>query len=169
MMARAFRSTCARKCSSRSSGSTTPAIRTKAGRDWASPSPVTSPARMAATSRSATVRWAACARRCEFRCERLLLAARQQGLELVHVLDVELEAAARHDDVARLLIRFAGPQPFRLDLGHGVARRSLAAEVAMLSSRDRIGGVEVTGDFRMRGNRGACDAAERIGHITGCR
>src|SRR5579863_4307204 len=156
--ARAFRSICAKKCSSRSCGSTTPVTRTRAGRDWASPSPATSPARMAATLRSATARWAACARRCEFRCKRLLLAAGQQGLELVHVLDVQLEAAAGHDDVARLLIRLTGSQPFRLDLGHGVARRSLAAKVAMRGGRDGIGRVEVAVDFRMRGNRNASDA-----------
>src|ERR1700733_13256089 len=145
----AFRRICAKKCSSHSCGSTTPLTRTRAGRDWVSPSPEISPARMAATLRSATARWAACARRCEFRCERLLLATRQQGLELVHVLDVELEAAARHDDVARLLIRFAGPQPFRLDLGHRVARCALVAEVAVRGGRHGVGGVEVAVDFRM--------------------
>ena len=71
--------------------------------------------------------------RCEFRSERLLLVAGQQGLELVHVLDVQLEAAAGHHDVARLLIRFAGPQPFCLDLGHSIRTpllpRSLCEEV----------------------------------------
>src|ERR1700727_1895670 len=169
MMVQALRSTCARKCSSRSCGSMTPATRTRAARDWDLRSLVTSPARMAATLRSATVRWVACARQCEFRYERLLLATREHGPELVHVLDVELEATAGHHDVTRLLIRFAGPQPFRLDLGHGIARCSLVAEVAMRGGRDRVGGVEVAVDFRMRGDRNAGDAAERIAHIAGCR
>src|SRR5580700_8647075 len=146
-----------------------PATRTRAAPDWDLRSPATSPARMAGTLRSATVRWVACARRCEFRYERLLLAAGQQGLEFVHVLDVELEAAARHHDVAGLLIRFAGPQPFPLDLGHGVARRALVAEVAVRSGRDGIGGVEVAVDFRMRGDRNACHAAKGIAHKAGRR
>src|SRR5580692_10841943 len=116
-----------------------PATRMRAERDWDLRSPATSPARMAGISRLATARWAACARRCGFRCERLLLAAGQQRLQLVDVLDVQLEAAARHHDIAGLLIRFAGSQPFRLDLGHSVARHSLAAKIAMRDGRDRIG------------------------------
>src|ERR1700674_4584896 len=105
MTGRAFRSACARRCSSRSLGSMTPATRMKAAPDWALQSPATSPARMAGTLRLATAQWAVCGRPCEFRYERLLLAAGQQRLELVHVLDVELEATARHHDVTRLLIR----------------------------------------------------------------
>src|ERR1700760_367099 len=167
--ARAFRSRCARKCSSRSSGSTTPATRMKAAPGSALRSRATSPAPMAATSRLATARWAACARQCEFRSKELLLGAGQQVLQLGGVLDVQLEAAAGHDDVAGLLVRLAGPQPFRLDLGHGIARRAFVAEVAVRSGRDRIGRIEIAGDVRMRSDRDAGNAADRIGHIAGRR
>src|SRR5215471_3032642 len=105
-----------------------PATRTKAARAWGLRSPATSRVRTAATSPSATARWAACARPCRSLCEapcaRLLVvaAAGQQLLQLFSVLDVNLEAAGHHD-VARLLVRLAAAQPFRLDPGGGVADR----------------------------------------------
>ena len=70
---------CARRCSSRSCGSTTRATRTRAAPAWGLRSPATSRARTAATSRSATARSAACARRCGCRLQRLRLS-RRRGL-----------------------------------------------------------------------------------------
>jgi two-component system osmolarity sensor histidine kinase EnvZ len=55
-MARAFRLNYAKRCSSRSCGSTTPAIRTRAARVWVWPLRATSRVRMAAISCSATAR-----------------------------------------------------------------------------------------------------------------
>src|SRR5215212_5880745 len=66
----AFRPTCVRKCSSRSCGWMMPATRTRAAPDWDLRSPATSRARMAATSRSATARWAAFAPACGYRSNR---------------------------------------------------------------------------------------------------
>ncbi len=59
----------ARRCSSPSCASTTPA-RMPAARGWASPSPSTSRARMAATWRCTIRRWGACGRRCGCRRNR---------------------------------------------------------------------------------------------------
>src|SRR5215208_1180161 len=64
----AFQPTCARKCSSRSCGWMMPAIRTRAAPDWDLRSPAISRAPMAATSRLATVRWAAFAPACGYPC-----------------------------------------------------------------------------------------------------
>src|SRR5438445_11585961 len=112
----AFRLGCARRCSSRSCGSTTRATRMKAERDLGSRLPAISPARMVARSRSATARWAACVPQCGslssiYRTVTVAAAApslllRDQTLQLFGVLDVELEAA-RHHDIAGLLIGFA--------------------------------------------------------------
>src|SRR5277367_5188040 len=152
---RAFRPTCARKCSSRSFGSTTPATRTRVVPGLALRSPATSPARMAGTSRLATVRWAACAARCGFRCDiqgawcrpvplacakRRLL--RQQALEFFRVLDVELEAAGHHN-IAGLLVGLAGPQPFRLDRGDDILRQAGDRAIAMCGGLDGIGRIEI--------------------------
>src|SRR5689334_764945 len=147
---RAFRLTSARKCSSRSCGWTTRATRTRAAPDWDLPSPAISRARMAAISRSQTARSGACARLYGFRSKRrqpaatrrALLAteiAGNQRLQLFRVLDVHLEAAGHHD-VAGLLIRFAGPEPLRLDLGRGIERLAGGPLVAMRGGRDRVGG-----------------------------
>ncbi|GMA79159.1 hypothetical protein GCM10025880_55760 [Methylorubrum aminovorans] len=65
----ASRSRAARRCSSRSCGSTTRA-RMPAARGSGSPSPATSPAPMAATSRCMTARSAACGPRCASRLDR---------------------------------------------------------------------------------------------------
>ena len=81
---------CARKCSSRSCGSTTRATRTKAAPDWGLPSRSISHARTAATSRSATARLAACAPPCACRCSSQAVMPAKAGI--VPVLDQRLGA-----------------------------------------------------------------------------
>src|SRR5262249_21343029 len=49
------------------------------------------------------------------------LRRRQQALQLLGILDVELETAGHHD-VAGLLVGLAGADPFGFDGGRGVER-----------------------------------------------
>src|SRR5215471_17877671 len=104
------------------------ATRTRAAPGWGWPSPVTLPARMAAISRSATVRWVACAPPCACRCSLkrgkeggFTCSLRRERLQLFRVLEVELEAAG-HDDIAGLLAELAVGEPFPLDPGGQVAQ-----------------------------------------------
>src|SRR6516164_3352201 len=127
---REFRPRCAKRCSSRSSGSTMRATRMRAAPGSALRLPATSRGHMAATSPLATARWAACAPRCACRCDELRRAGahfalvvrlRQQCLQLLGILDVDLEPPGHHD-VAGLLAFLAGTQPLGVDLGRDLAQ-----------------------------------------------
>src|SRR3954470_14000353 len=195
-----------------------PATRTRAVPASALRSPATSPAPMAATSPSATARWADCGRRSGCRCEVLVgpmersavrdsftactspgllrsirathpsrhdracpgLTAyvsavfrkslrrllRHHGLQLFHVLDVHGPAAG-HDDVAGLLVGLAGAEPFGFDGRRRITRHAAGAALAVRGRLHGIGRIEVTGDFGMRGDRHAGDAADTVADIAG--
>src|SRR6516164_1514266 len=91
---------------------------------------------------------------------------RQQALQPVHVLDVDLEAAGHHD-VAGLLVRLAGAEPLRFDLGRGVERLAGRALVAVGGDQDGVGGIEIADHLRVQGERTAAEAADGIADIAG--
>src|SRR3954452_14808478 len=82
------------------------------------------------------------------------------GFQLFHVLDVHLHAA-RHHDVAGLLVGLAGAEPLRLDRGRGIPRRTGSSALAVRGRLDGIARVEVAGDLGVRGDRHAGYTADR--------
>src|SRR5207302_941459 len=137
---RAFPPTCARKCSSRSSGWMAPATRTRAALASDLRSPATSRARMAAISCSATARWAACARRCGSRCEFFLAPLNmRRGLDGIAGIEIA-------DDFRVRCHRYAGHGANRI--GNETVRRLLDILLGanlLGHRRDRVAHVLVGG------------------------
>src|SRR5215831_1028424 len=97
----------------------------------------------------------------------LRLTGRRRARAPLQVHHVDL-LPARHDDVAGLLVRLAGADPFRLDLAGRIARCG-GTTLAVRHGGDRVGGIEIARHLRMRGDRSARHGADRIGGVAGRR